>query len=161
MTHETVAHCQSDLNHAQYHFDESLTLYRQLEDARSIAGVLNNLGGIALERSDADRAWTLYRESLTLRADLGDQAGVAECLEGLAAVAVLWMKPLRSTQLYAAAARLREHVGAPLAPANVALNARFVTAAQSQLGEAAWADASAIGRSWSPEEAIGRALSND
>jgi hypothetical protein len=55
--------------------------------------VLNNLGGIVLERGQPDRALALYRESLTRRADLGDQAGVAECLEGLAAVAVLRLQP--------------------------------------------------------------------
>jgi len=154
----TAAHCQGDLERAQPYFDESLTLYRQLEDVRSIAGVLNNLGGIALERSHPDQALTLYRESLTRRADLGDQAGVAECLEGLAAVAVLRMQPHRSAQLYAAAAVLRERVGAPLPPANEAANARFVNAAQTQLGEVGWADGFATGRTLSLEQAIAYAL---
>ncbi len=137
----TAAHCQSDLDRAQHYFDESLALYRQLEDARSIAGVLNNLGGIALERSQPDQALALYRESLTRRADLGDQAGVAECLEGLAAVAVLRRQPHRSARLYGASTVLRERIGAPLPPANEAVNARFMNAAQAQLGEAVWADA--------------------
>ncbi len=154
----TAAHCQSDLDRAQQYFDESLALYRQLEDARSIAGVLNNLGGIALERSQPDQAQTLYRESLTLRADLGDQAGVAECLEGLAAVAVLRMQPHHSAQLYAAAAVLREHIGAPLPPANEAINTRFINAAQTQLGDAVWADTFATGRALSLEQAIACAL---
>ena len=93
-----------------------------------------------------------------LRADLGDQAGVAECLEGLAAVAVLRMQPHRSAQLYAAAAVLRERVGAPLPPANEAVNVRFMNAAQTQLGDAVWADAFATGRAWSIEQAIACAL---
>lgn len=157
----TVAHCQSNLDHAEPYFDESLSLYRQLADARSIAGVLNNLGGIAVERGDADRARELYRESLRLRADIGDQAGVAECLEGLAAVAVLHGQPIRSAHLYAAAAGLRDQVGAPLAPANEALNARFMAAAQTQLGEAAWAGAISTGRAWSPDQTIMGALADD
>ncbi len=157
----TVAHCLSDLESAQQYFDESMTVYRQLEDTRSIAGVLNNLGGITLERSDADRASALYRESLTLRATIGDQAGMAECLEGFAAMAVLRGQSQQSARLYGAAAALREQIGAPLAPANEALNARFMTAAQTQLGEAAWASAVATGRTLSLEQMISHALTND
>jgi hypothetical protein len=55
---------------------------------------------------------------------------------------------------------LRERVGAPLPPANKAVNERYVNAAQTQLGEAARAAAVATGRALSLDQAIAGALEN-
>ena len=93
-----------------------------------------------------------------MRQAVGDKAGIAECLEGLAAIAVQQAQPHRSTQLYGAASALRENVGSPLSPTDAMTNEQYTKAAQAQLGSAAWAEAFAVGRAWSLEQAIAHAL---
>jgi len=123
-----------------------------------VTGVLNNLGGVALERRDLPQVQAFFRESLMQRQAVGDKAGVAECLEGLAAVAVQQTQPYRSGQLYGTAAALRENVGAPLPPASEAMNQQYASEAQAQLGTAAWAEAFAAGRALSLGQAVADAL---
>ncbi|HEV2132574.1 MAG TPA: tetratricopeptide repeat protein, partial [Longimicrobiaceae bacterium] len=66
----------------RYH-EESLAIYRQLENRRGIALALNNLGVISRDRGEADRAIHLCEESLVLFRDTGNQHGAAIALISL------------------------------------------------------------------------------
>ena len=100
----------------------------------------------------------LQEESLTLRRELGDRGGVAECLEGLSGVAGATGKASRAVRLWAAAEAIRQEIGAPLPPGHRSLHATYVTAARSQLDDAAFAEAWATGKAISQEAAIEYAL---
>ncbi len=63
---------------------ESLTLLRDLGDARGIASALHNLAAVTRDAGDWQRAADLHAESLALWRELGDRWGVAASLHDLA-----------------------------------------------------------------------------
>ncbi|HEX5912998.1 MAG TPA: tetratricopeptide repeat protein, partial [Rubrobacter sp.] len=156
-----VALYQGDYEPAKTHIEESLSLFRELRDTWAISILLNNLGLAALHQGDYDRAADLQAESLTLRRELGDRGGVAECLEGLSGVAGARGKASRAVRLWAAAEAIRKEIGAPLPPGHRPLHAIHLTAARSQLDDAALAAAWDEGRSMTLEEAIDFALTEE
>ncbi len=153
-----VALYRGDYEPARTLIEESLSLFRELGDIWAISILLNNLGLAALHQGDYDRSAHLQEESLTLRRELGDRGGVAECLEGLSGVAGARGKALRAVWLWSAAEAIRQEIGAPLPPGHRPLHATYVTAARSQLEEAAFAEAWATGKALSQEAAIEYAL---
>ena len=82
-----LAREQSDLEQAAVQLNESLALYRDLEDWHGIALVLGYLGVIAYDKEDFGSAALLHNESLSLRRALGDHWGVATTLGNLGEVA--------------------------------------------------------------------------
>ncbi len=61
--------------------DESLHLYRQLEDKEGMAWVLNLMGIRALQQEDYPQARQFLNESLALRRELGDPWFIAQTLQ--------------------------------------------------------------------------------
>jgi predicted ATPase/DNA-binding SARP family transcriptional activator/DNA-binding CsgD family transcriptional regulator len=151
-----VALYRGDYEPAKTLIEESLSLVRDLGDIWTISILLNNLGLAALHQGDYDRAADLQEESLTLRRELGDRGGVAECLEGLSGVA--GARASRAVRLWASAEAIREEIGAPLPPGHRSLHATYLTAARSQLDDAAFAEAWATGKAITQEAAIEYAL---
>ncbi len=78
---------QGNRRSARGHFEESLTLRRQLGDQRGIANSLTNLGIIAAYQGDYDLATDLYEESLAIRRETADLPGMAATLHNLGIVA--------------------------------------------------------------------------
>ncbi len=78
---------QGDYSAAQIYSEESLALYRTLEDNAGIANALNNLGLIARSQGDYPTAHTRHTESLVLRRALGDWWGIANAFLNLGVVA--------------------------------------------------------------------------
>ena len=63
-----VIYCDSaEYTQARQHYQQALTLRRQLVDSDGIAGALNNLGIVAAWLGDYDGALALHTESLELR----------------------------------------------------------------------------------------------
>jgi predicted ATPase/class 3 adenylate cyclase len=81
-----LAHSQGDRKRAVELCEESLALYRELEDKKGIAASLNTLGLLAQYQGDYDRAVVLLEESLALSRELGDKAGIASALQRLSGV---------------------------------------------------------------------------
>ena len=71
---------QDDYAAARAFYQESLALSRGLDDKRTIAGTLNNLGGVT-ETPEAQRAF--YEESLEMLRAIGDKRGIAIALTNL------------------------------------------------------------------------------
>jgi tetratricopeptide (TPR) repeat protein len=58
-------------------FEESLVLWRELDDQTAIARALSNLANVLKLQRDYDRARSLYMECFTIFCGLGDRTGVA------------------------------------------------------------------------------------
>jgi predicted ATPase/serine/threonine protein kinase len=69
--------------------EESLNIYKELDDRSGIAQSINNLGSIAYSQGDYERAQELYTESLNLRREIGDSWSIANSLNNLGGVAFL------------------------------------------------------------------------
>jgi hypothetical protein len=137
--------------------EESLALFRQIQEAKGIAVALTNLGRVAHERGDDARAEKLYRESLALYQEMGTTDGVAPCLEALAEAVHARGQPWRAARLLGAAAALRVALGAPLPSSARPAHDRCVAATRATLGEAAFAAAWAAGQTLSVEQVIAAA----
>jgi len=77
---------QGDLKSAQALLEESMAIWRCLEDRAGSATVLHLLGWMAVEQHDVTTARPLAEESLAIRRELGEPRGLADALALLAKV---------------------------------------------------------------------------
>jgi hypothetical protein len=123
-------------------YEQSLAIFRELDDPWGIAGTLADLGRLASEQENYPTANSMYRESMKLFQELGHQRGIARLLEHFACSAAAQLESERSLRLAGAAAALRKNIGAPLTPAEGAkLEAGLNSARQAltnTVAEAAW-----------------------
>ncbi len=82
-----LARDRAALEEATAYHEESLALYRLLDDRSGIASSLNNLSVIARDRGEAERTIRLAQESHDLFQSLGDRHGAAITLIGLGVAA--------------------------------------------------------------------------
>lgn len=78
-----LAFMQSDYRGAESYYEQSLTLWRELDDPRNVSDILCQMGMLMMERGDYARSQALHEESLSIRERMGDQDGVIairECL---------------------------------------------------------------------------------
>ncbi|HZO90044.1 MAG TPA: tetratricopeptide repeat protein [Chthonomonadaceae bacterium] len=82
-----MAGAQGDYAAARAFYEESLAIYRQLDDQQEIASVLNMLALLAHFQGDYSTALSLYEQSRIINEALGNTSGVAYVLnnQGLAA----------------------------------------------------------------------------
>ncbi|HYO49039.1 MAG TPA: tetratricopeptide repeat protein [Chloroflexia bacterium] len=85
----TLAHVQGDFRQGQLLFEESLALYRELDDKQGIADVLTSLSNTAMGLNDLRRAQAYLEESLGLYRELGNTHSIAVSLSQLGNVAYL------------------------------------------------------------------------
>ncbi|HYP40093.1 MAG TPA: tetratricopeptide repeat protein [Chloroflexia bacterium] len=83
-----LAWSQGDYDASAEAASESLALRRGIEDKAGIAGSLNLLGAVALQRGRNAEAAQLFAETLALRRELGDEQGIALSLSNLGLVAL-------------------------------------------------------------------------
>jgi len=81
-----LARMQGDYTRATVACQESLTLYRTLDDVQGIAVALNVLGNVAVNQGDHQRAVALSEESLALQRAVGHKRGIAVALNNLGVV---------------------------------------------------------------------------
>ncbi len=153
-----AARASGDYQHAATLYEASLALFRTLGDRHSLADVLVNLGMALLDQGEIERAVALYAESLELFRGVGSTWGLAYYLEGMARGACAQGQPGRGARLCGAAEAVREAIGAPLPPVDRASYLRTVAAAREALGDHAYAQAWAEGRSLSLEQALAEAI---
>jgi tetratricopeptide (TPR) repeat protein len=80
---------QGDYERQKKIVEESLHLYREMDDKPGIAQSINNLGSIAYSQGDYDSAEVFFSESLSIRREIGDSWGTANSLNNLGGVAFL------------------------------------------------------------------------
>ena len=107
------------------------------------------------------RAEQLLQEGLRLVQVLGPRVSLPEGLEGLAAIAVTQGHNELAVQLSGAAEALRELVGFFTSPAVQSIREGYLARARSQMDDAAFNAAWAVGRALSLEQAIALALQEE
>ncbi len=154
---------QSDATKAQSWLEESLTIFEAFGLQSNIAQVLSWLAGIALVQGERAKAGILCESSLALFRQMNDQESMAICLQewgcmvarrgDTAWAAQLWgaaetlggaTRSVRSFDLFTLFTALGEHAGYE----------RMVSDVRAELGEQAFAQAWAKGRTMTPEQAI-------
>ncbi|MGH2560748.1 MAG: tetratricopeptide repeat protein [Thermomicrobiales bacterium] len=84
-----LAYLQRDLARAASFHEQSLALYRALDDRQGIAFALTNLAFLAFRQGDTGRAEILYGDALALSRDVGDKGRIAFALDSLGVIATL------------------------------------------------------------------------
>jgi DNA-binding CsgD family transcriptional regulator len=154
---------RGDATKAHTFLEESLTIFETFGLRANIAQVLSWLAGIALVQGESAKADRLCERSLALFRQMGDQESIALCLQqwgcmvarrGDAAwAAQLWgaaetlggaTRSVRSFDLFTLFTALGEHADYE----------RMRAAVRAELGEQAFAQAWAEGRTMTPEQAI-------
>jgi tetratricopeptide (TPR) repeat protein len=155
---------QGDHDSAAGLFTEGLTAARRLSDRPSILISLYDLALSAQACGDLTGARGHLTEGLSLAAEAGDQSSAAYYLEALAGVASRADNPRRAVRLLAAAAALLEakgsgwlHAYVPRAPHDD----DQLAALHSRIGDAAFQQAWAGGRSLAGTRAVTYALHDE
>ena len=78
---------QGDYVSARTFYEESLAIWRQLENRKGIATLLGNIGFVAYCQGDDTSGDAFYDESLALRRKAGDKWGIALVLNNMGSVA--------------------------------------------------------------------------
>jgi tetratricopeptide (TPR) repeat protein len=156
-----IAHAQRDTAGAIASYEESLTLYRELDFERApMSRVLRRLGDIALEQGAPEQARERYVESLTRAQEAGAPGRFAEALEALASLAAVRGRPGRALRLAGAAAALRAGVGQSLPLAEQAALTRTLAQARHALTAEQQAAEWSQGEAMTPEQATAEAVSD-
>lgn len=96
-----IAYWLGNYADAREHFQESLIIYRQLEDQYGMCLALSNLASTLCDESaDYDRAQPLYEESLALARQIGDRYGEARALVNQGTIAQGRKDYAQATQLF-------------------------------------------------------------
>jgi DNA-binding CsgD family transcriptional regulator len=145
---------QGDTATASSLAEESVVLFRELENRQDLGWGLSFLASVVAAQGNYAAAQAFYEESLALRREVGHKGDIASGLEGLAHVLMMQGQHTWAVQLWGAAEVLREATGSPLPPIESAGYERDVASARAHLGKKAFAAAWAEGRTMSPEQAL-------
>ncbi len=127
-----LAREQGDLASATAFLEESLTIRRELDDKKGIAGCLNNLGNVATDQSDYVGARALFEESLTIRREIGDRQGIADSLNNVGYVAQQQGDFTKARESYAESLMIRRELGDKLSVAQTLNNLGMVVQQQGE-----------------------------
>jgi tetratricopeptide (TPR) repeat protein len=106
-----LAERQGDYTQARRLYEESLTLWRALEDRRGIANSLIGLGVVASCQGDLAGATAIFAESLALDRALGYQPGMTISLNNLGGVAYYQGDYERARALFAESLAIGREIG--------------------------------------------------
>jgi predicted ATPase/class 3 adenylate cyclase len=81
-----IVYRQGDLKAAAIALEESVAIWRSLNDPRKLAATLSNLGSVVEIQGDLDRAQALHEEALSIARPIGNPLPVATALNNLALV---------------------------------------------------------------------------
>lgn len=145
---------RGNLDEAERRLREVLAIHRLDGYRHGLAFALSELGFCAEQRGDAAAAHALHGEGLGYARQSGDPRAVAQALEGLAGADALTDQGVRAARLLGAATRTREDVGTPLPDGERFDVDRVTAAARALLGEEAFEQEWAKGRSATLDEAV-------
>jgi tetratricopeptide (TPR) repeat protein len=92
-------------------FTEALEIFSALDDRRSTAAALGNLGFIARQAGDVAEARRRYRESIALYVEIGLVEGQLDDLDGFALLEIAEGRPAAGVRLLAVADRELRRLG--------------------------------------------------
>jgi len=142
---------QGELNRTEALLTESARLASEAGDRRNIAQAHLLMAGLAAKRGDYAGARQWYAEGLATAMDIGYVSYIASGLKGLGCVAAALGLPTWAAVLWGAAEPLRESRSVAIPQA---LYDRMVGLVRRQLGEPAFEEARARGRTMTPAQAL-------
>jgi hypothetical protein len=152
---------QGDHDAAAQLFTDGLAVARRAQDWIPLLALLYDLACAGQARGDLADAAGHLQEGLALAAEAGDETSAAYYLEVLAAVAGQQDNPRRAARLFAASRSILQtrgsgwlHAFVPRVPHDDAVLAAF----RSQMGDTAFEEAQAWGRSAGSRRAVEYAL---
>lgn len=108
-----LAFFQGDYNDAESMLQESLALYRQMDDDEGSGWILDAIGAVALQRKQYGQARQLFEESLALHRTTGSRRGISHTLDDLGQLAFQQGDIAQATHLFEEALHLRRQSGSP------------------------------------------------
>ncbi len=132
---------------AEAYYKQCLTLTRTMNDKVNMIGALFGLGEVARLQQDTVQACLLLKQSLQLSWELNDRLGLATSLETFAWLCIQMGLPERATQFLGTTEALRDSLQIPLAPTLHVEHERAVATLHDALGEIAFNESWAYGRS--------------
>jgi DNA-binding CsgD family transcriptional regulator/tetratricopeptide (TPR) repeat protein len=160
MLEGVMAISRGDLKHSVALHEQSLKLFRKVQDTPGIITCLAHLGVIALVRGDYEGALPPLRESLRMAWESDYKVLIQFCLYLLACVTASREQPVRAARLWGAVEGMEEAYAVrvtPLTPSVSDYEGRL-SIARSQLGEEAWSGAWAEGKAMALGQVVGYAL---
>ena len=131
-----LATWQGDYATARALHQESLALYRELDDQSGIANALENLGLVASQQGDYPAAHVLHAQSLSIRRTLGAEWDIAGSLSNLGLIARNQGDYDRARTLYSESLALLTAVGYDQGAANALSNLGVVAFRQGDYADA-------------------------
>ncbi len=113
---------QGDFAAAERALTESLTLYRELQNARGIADTLNTLGIVSRDRGDYAAARSYHEQSLENWREIEDRWGIAATLNNLANVSRDIGDSVQARSLYEESLEIYQQLGDAVQSASVSNN---------------------------------------
>ncbi len=128
------------------YYEQSLVLSRAMNDRVGIAGALFGLGDVARVQQELRRACISLKQSVQIAWEVGDKLLLAAGLETFSWLCLQMDIPERATQFLGTAENLRDSLQIPLAPILLAEHEHTIVALRSALGETAFNESWAYGR---------------
>ena len=154
-----VSRAAGDLDLASEQISDMLHRARAEDYLPGTLIALGDLGDLARDRADWNRALSFYREALTLGTDRPIKRTTIEVVESVAIVAFHTGQLESSARLLGAAEAQRERTGLRyIQPESSRSLTLAVSGTRAALGEADFAAAWELGRSWSAAGAIAAAM---
>ena len=153
-----VAAAEGDEPTARRFYDESLGLFRELQDRWGIAGVLCDLGNLLRDSGAHENACEHYHHTLLLFRELGYRRGIARVLECMTICAASQGLAVRALTLAGAAATVRRELGTPALPAEREELDRILASLQQTLPPLERSQAWAAGSAMTTKQALDYAL---
>ncbi len=132
---------------AEAYYKQCLTLTRTMNDRVNMTSALFGLGEVARLQHDNVQACTLLKQSLQLSWEINDRLGLATSLETFAWFCEQIGLPERAAQFLGTTEALRNSLQIPLAPTLLVEHERVVASLHDELGEIAFNESWAYGRS--------------
>ena len=102
---------QGNYENAGRYFEESLALFRDIEDVMGISTTVNNLGNLAYTQGKFDTAKKFFEESMAIKKEIGDKMGVAGSMNNLGGVAFSTGKYEEARMYYEDSLAIRKEIG--------------------------------------------------
>jgi predicted ATPase/DNA-binding SARP family transcriptional activator/Tfp pilus assembly protein PilF len=132
-----LARQQGDYDRAQLLYDESLALWRRLDDPSGMAATLNSAGIVAYWRGEYRRTQSLLEESLALQRQAGNRWAIAVALSNLGILLYQLGEYDRAEALYDESLALMQELGETRGTANALSNLGLLAAERGDYDRAA------------------------
>jgi len=106
-----LAAAQGDYAASRAYYEESVTIFRELNDSIGISKVLNNLGIVLAGLNAYEESRLAQEESLKIRRNAGDKQGIALCLNELGVIAYEQMDNVRARSLHEESLAIFREIG--------------------------------------------------